>query len=108
MTGFPSAVRAVIHRRADWWCERCGVVRGTEAHHRRTRAMGGTKRGSTNVASNAGWLCEWCHRWITGHPDIGRQEGWVVRQKDDPATIPVRYRGTWVLLDDLGNMKETV
>jgi len=106
MSGFSPKVRTIIHQRAEWWCERCGLARGVQAHHRRARGMGSTRRPESNGASNAGWLCLPCHHWAETHREAARSEGWLLRQNDDPATIPVLYRGTLVVLDDLGNLTE--
>lgn len=106
MTGFSSQVRHMIIQRADQWCESCGLQRGTEAHHRRPRGIGGTHRPCTNLPSNGLWLCRECHNTIESHRHNARANGWLVRQTEDPATVPVLYRGTWVMLDDLGNLHD--
>lgn len=105
MTGFTPQVRSIVHQRADWWCERCGMTRGVQMHHRRARGMGGTNRPETNRPSAAGWLCLKCHCWVENNRDAARNEGWLVRQTDNPADIPVMYRGGKVILDDLGNLR---
>lgn len=103
-TGFTAQVRGVVRQRADSYCERCGLHRGTEHHHRRPRGAGGTKREDTNLPSNAGLLCGDCHRWVESHRTDALNEGWLVRQHHTPADIPVQYRGTPVWLDDFGNL----
>lgn len=105
MTGFSAAVRTTIRQRADGWCERCGLQRGTEMHHRRTRGMGGSKQEDTNTASNALHLCSPCHTYITEHPRDAYNHGWSVLSHQNPADIPVEYRGDWVYLDSLGNLQ---
>jgi 5-methylcytosine-specific restriction protein A len=105
VTGFSAAVRTTIRQRADGHCERCGLQRGTEIHHRRPRGMGGTNRPETNTPSAGGLLCGDCHRWAESHRAAAMNHGWLVRQHHQPADIPVKYRDSWVYLDDLGNLQ---
>ena len=104
MTSFSPRVRAIISDRADRYCERCGGDIGTQIHHRRPRGRGGTKRPETNQASNGLLLCARCHSKIESHRTEAYEYGWLVRQHEEPRDIPVLYRGTLVLLDDLGNV----
>jgi 5-methylcytosine-specific restriction protein A len=106
VTGFSRQVRAVVIERAHGYCERCGEKRGTEAHHRRARGAGGTRRPSTNQPSNALWLCAACHRDTESRRTHALANGWLVRQHDEPRDAPVLYRGTRVWLDDLGCMHD--
>lgn len=106
MTGFSPTVRAVIHERAQGYCERCGEKRGTEAHHRRPRGIGGTRRASTNKPSAGLWLCGGCHRFVESNRAYAYEQGWLVRQHHEPVDISVLYRGTLVYLDDRGNMHD--
>jgi 5-methylcytosine-specific restriction protein A len=106
VTGFSSQVRAVVIERAQGYCERCGEKRGSEAHHRRARGAGGTRRPETNRPSNALWLCGGCHRFVESNRSYAYEQGWLVRQHDEPRDVPVSYRNTTVYLDDLGNMHD--
>lgn len=106
MTGFSRTVRAIIIGRSDGWCERCGGDRAFEQHHRRPRGAGGTRRPESNLPSNGLNLCPACHRRVESHRAEAYEHGWLVRQTDDPAAVPVLYRGTWVLLDTLGNLHD--
>lgn len=106
MTGFSPTVRRTIIERADRWCEVCGLYPGSEAHHRRPRGMGGTNRPETNQPSAGLWLCRGCHDEIESHRHNARANGWLVPQNQEPADVPVLYRGTWVRLDDLGNLHD--
>lgn len=105
-TGFCTAIRRLIIARADFWCERCGGQLGVEAHHRRARGMGSTKRESTNLPANGLWLCRPCHDRIESHRTEAYEYGWLVRQTEEPRDVPVLYRGTLVILDDLGNIED--
>lgn len=106
MTGFSPQVRAIVVERSQRYCERCGWNLGTDAHHRRPRAAGGTKRPETNQPSNALWLCAPCHREVESNRRRALEHGWLVRQHQEPLQVPVLYRGTKVWLDDLGNMHD--
>ncbi len=107
MTGFSPQARAVIIQRGDRVCEVCGLRLGTQAHHRRARGMGSTKRPEYNQPANGLWTCNDCHARIESQRSEALTYGWLVRQTDDPAQVPVLYRGTWVYLDDLGNLHDT-
>lgn len=105
-TGFPPRVRALIRERAGDMCERCGLRLGTQAHHRRPRAAGGSRRDDTNTASNAMWLCSECHRHIESNRTEALLEGFLVLQIASPRKSAVLYRGVYRFLDDLGNLTE--
>jgi 5-methylcytosine-specific restriction protein A len=104
-TGFSNEVRALVRARADGFCERCGLKRATEFHHRRPRGMGGTNRDDTNTASGCLHLCHDCHTDIESERTAAINQGWLVAQNHPPADIPVYYRGAWVYLDDVGGMQ---
>src|SRR5581483_9639978 len=104
-TGFPPLVRHMIRQRSDGWCELCGLDRVQDTHHRRPRGAGGSRRESTNTASNALALCGSCHRLCESFRQVATKMGWLVPQSVEyPASVPVLYRGSWVVLDDLGGM----
>lgn len=106
MTGFTPIVRGIVAVRSDRICEVCGLRMGTQVHHRRPRGAGGTRRLESNQAANALWTCVDCHSRIESQRSEALTYGWLVRQTDDPTTVPVLYRGTWVLLDALGNLHD--
>lgn len=112
MTGFSSEVREIVRQRAGWTCEvqvRCqSRAMGWELHHRRPRGMGGSRRPETNSPANSLGVCADCHRFIEHHRDTARANGWLVRQVDNPATIPVLRRQVWVLLDDHGGFERAM
>jgi hypothetical protein len=69
--------------------------------------MGGTNRPESNAPSAGLLLCGGCHRRSESHREEAYEHGWLVRQTDDPAMVPVLYRGTNVYLDEFGNMHDT-
>ncbi|OBK92619.1 hypothetical protein A5646_03320 [Mycobacterium sp. 1245499.0] len=107
MTGFTPTTRGIIIVRADRICEVCDLHLGAQAHHRRPRGAGGTKRPESNQPANALWVCNDCHARIESQRAEALTYGWLVRQTDDPADVPVLYRGFWVWMDNLGNLHDT-
>lgn len=104
VTGFSPQVRDVIIERGGGMCERCGALPGTQAHHRRPRGMGGSKRHDTNTPANGLWACDLCHDWVERNRTEARKEGWLIRQADKASETKVLRRGEWVLLDDGGGV----
>jgi 5-methylcytosine-specific restriction endonuclease McrA len=100
----PDVVEAV-YERAQHSCEICtcavGPRRGDDhhIHHRRPRALGGTKREDTNLPSNLMLLCPSCHADVESNRGEAQAVGWLLRQNDDPAAVAVLVqRDRWVYL----------
>lgn len=91
----------LLEVRAGNACERCGTTYGPfERHHRKRRRDGG------DILSNILLLCggpSGCHSWVTTHPRLARQAGWIVSVTKNPAEVPVLAHGEWIILDDEGN-----
>jgi 5-methylcytosine-specific restriction protein A len=117
MTGFSREVRDLVRQRATAdldddrhvICEvmaRCPgrVVALYDLHHRRCRGAGGSRRPETNLAGNALAICRDCHAFIESQREMAFRNGWLVRQSQTPADVPVLYRGRWVLLADDGTV----
>lgn len=104
MTGFPKQVRDVIVRRSQGICERCAAAPAVQIHHRRARGMGGSKAADTNVASNGLAVCVSCHQQIEANRADSLKYGWLVRQGQEPAEVPVFRMGTWVQLNSDGGI----
>jgi 5-methylcytosine-specific restriction protein A len=52
--------------------------------------MGGTRRPETNSPSNLLVACYHCHRTlIESKRDKALENGWLVKQSEDPETVPV-------------------
>jgi Predicted restriction endonuclease len=107
-TGPDRDVVDAVYERAQWSCEVCcvgvGDRRGVDhhIHHRRPRALGGSKRADTNLPSNLLLLCPDCHADIESHRAIAQSMGWLVPQVADPAAVAVlvqRDRWTYLTAD---------
>lgn len=104
MTGFSKQVREVVKHRAGGVCERCGwAAPAYQFHHRRPRAMGGSRSPETNGAANCLHLCVPCHCACESDRELSLRHGWLVRQSRDPRLVPVFRMGTWVQLNDDGS-----
>ena len=101
-------VMAVLHR-DGYRCIRDGVpIQGERGldwvlHHRRPRAMGGTRRADANSPANLVSLCAPCHGHIESHREEATARGFNVPQGVDPRYVPINLATYgWVLLDDEG------
>lgn len=103
---FTEKVRAIIVARARGRCEVCGarVGSGAQIHHRQPRGMGGTSQAGKGKASNGLWVHPMCHDRIEMYRERGLSRGWLVKQRDDPAVVPVKLWDGWFLLDDAGGI----
>lgn len=108
MTGPTHRIRTAVVARSESHgharCERCGDRPPEQIHHRKPRAMGGTSDPAVNSPANLVAICAYCHLAI----ELGRTDafldGWLVRNSEDPAEIPVRYRGRFVQLTGNGDV----
>lgn len=81
--------------RDGYRCVRDGVPiegeRGTDwvLHHRRPRAMGGTRREDVNSPANLLSLCAPCHAFVESFRSAALSRGWIVLQHEDPAAVAV-------------------
>lgn len=60
--------------------------------------MGGTRRTDTNTAAGGVLLCGACHRHVEAHRTQAFTDGFLVRQSQTPAEVPVLIRGALSLL----------
>jgi 5-methylcytosine-specific restriction protein A len=100
-TGPTRAVRKMVRDRAQGQCEYCRQEPGTQWHHRRPRALGGSSDPATNRPSNLVLLGR-CHELLESQRAVALAKGWLVRQGDDPAAVPVEMGAAKVLLTDEG------
>jgi 5-methylcytosine-specific restriction protein A len=100
--------RELVKRRAGDCCERCGAAISADHsyHHRRPRGMGGTKRKDTaaNLVLVCGSGTTGCHGLIESQRTASFATGWLVRQHQDPASVPIDRHGAWVLLTEHGTL----
>lgn len=88
-------------QRSKGRCEVCGfeLWGDVERHHRKRRVLGGDRLSNLMVLHSA------CHRKVTEHPTWAFRMGFRVAAADDPAAVPVAYRGKdRLMLDDEGNL----
>lgn len=98
-------VMAVLHR-DGYRCVLDGAaIRGDRGvqwvlHHRRPRAMGGTRRRDANSPANLLSLCAACHGYVESNRAEALSNGWIVLQTQDPAVVAVLVaeRSRWVYL----------
>jgi hypothetical protein len=103
MTGFSKRTRQLVFLRSGGRCERCGwIEEPSHYHHRRSRAMGGSKAADTNTAANCLLLCHYCHTKVESDRDRSLALGLLVHQGKSPSETPVWRLGQWVLLDNFG------
>jgi hypothetical protein len=77
-------------------CERCGLIRATDAHHRWLTAEGGP-----DVASNLAALCRRDHDWCHANPVEARGSGFIVESTaDHRSKAMLLWDGSLVLLSD--------
>lgn len=80
--------------------------RGTDwvIHHRRPRAMGGSRLPDTNEPQNLLSLCAACHEYVESHRAEALDNGWLVPQSGNPSLVSVlvEHGRRWVFLDPLG------
>jgi len=102
--GFSPRVKQIVFERSGGVCERCGNWHDDmQYHHRRARGMGSTKRPETNQPANCLHVGAACHAAIESNRAEAYEYGWLVRQHETPADIPVLRRGLWVQLNDGGD-----
>ncbi len=97
-TGFDRLTIEAVYLRCEGLCEGCGeglrgergAPDGHAAHHRRPRRMGGSQLPDTNGVENALMLGAGCHAWVESNRTWAYRHGFIVRQDDIPAAIPVR------------------
>lgn len=105
---FTPKVHAILTERSNGVCEVCDAARAWDAHHRRPRGMGGTRRADSATPAAGLHVCRACHNLLESHRDLAKLLGWLVPSTGSPAATPVLRRGQWVLLDDDGGITQEV
>ncbi len=102
---FTPQVQEQIRARANGRCEMCGAIAMYhQIHHRRPRGMGGSKDPACGTAANGLFVHPGCHAKIESNREQAYQKGYLVRQGQDPAAIPVRRGRLWYLLGEDGSL----
>ena len=102
---FTEKAKALVLARCGGRCELCAAkVIAPNYHHRRPRAMGGTSRRESGDAANCLFLHPKCHEQVERDRARALENGWLVRQADDPAMVPVLRQGEWVRLGRDGSV----
>lgn len=107
-TGPTAETVLIVGCRAGWLCEICESWDDCQVHHRRPRAMGGSRREDTNSPANLLLLCADCHRNTESRRGEALNNGWLVRQADSPAQIAVLVDNgsRWVYLTSTGEYSD--
>jgi 5-methylcytosine-specific restriction protein A len=110
-TGPDEQTRHAVGSRAGWVCEVCGGRTCSnldpQYHHRRPRAMGGSRKQDTNSPPNFLYAGGLCHRTVESRRAEALAHGWLVSQYDDPADVPVLLRyDRWVYLTPAGTYSD--
>jgi hypothetical protein len=110
----PAKVRAALKLRSGGLCEIAAAgctETATDASHRIKIGMGGRKGSAGarhHVLSNLLHACRGCHSGaLHAAPAAAYWRGWMLREHEDPRTVPCLYRGLWVLLADDGSLSPT-
>jgi hypothetical protein len=102
---FTPQVQEQIRDRAKGRCEMCGALAlYHQIHHRRPRGMGGSKDPACGTAANGLFVHPGCHAKIESNRDQAYEKGYLVRQGQDPAAVPVRKGLHWYLLGEDGSL----
>ncbi len=98
------AVEVVVRRRERDMCARCGDGAASSSVMSRKSNCKSPDHVATKPhlrASNRVLMCHDCSIVIRDGAE-GMTEGWWLVWTIEPTKVPVLYRGSWVLLDDLG------
>jgi 5-methylcytosine-specific restriction protein A len=93
---FSQRTKEQVTIRSRGYCEYCGQrVAFPQYHHRRARAMGGSKDPLTGSPANCLFVHPNCHGVIESQREVAYQNGWLVHNWDDPRDVPVRVVDQW-------------
>jgi hypothetical protein len=87
--------RDLVYARSERVCERCGLHRGTNWHHRRAAGRVWTPENGLDLDGSG---TTGCHGFVTEHPELARLYGWVVGSGIDPLWVPVLIGLRWCYL----------
>jgi 5-methylcytosine-specific restriction enzyme A len=93
-TGPDRTTRELVLERDEYSCVICRTGPfGLQQHHRKPRRMGGRSDESINSPSNLITLCPGDHQWVEDRREEAYDLGYLVRERDDPAQVPVGIAG---------------
>jgi len=105
-TGPDAATRSLVYARDGYRCVVCGTDDDALVlHHRSGRRAGGSSDPTKNSPANLLTACEQCNLDLE-RPPRRYADGLLVRSWNDPAEVPVQYRGRMVLLSDDGSVRD--
>ena len=103
---FDAGMKEVVLLRCKWRCDMCGVVTyAGQFHHRNPRRMGGTRRETLGLASNALYLHQQCHERVESNRHEAYVNGWLLYSADVPSECKVKLWDGWYLLSDDGSLQ---
>ena len=104
---FSKDTKLLIFERCQGVCEMCGMpAMDPQFHHRRPRGMGGTSRKETGSPANALYVHPSCHASIESNRSSSLENGYLVSQSADPASVRVLRWGVWVMLNEDGSVTD--
>ena len=108
MNRVPDKTRLGVITRDGSRCARCarGIANiPASVHHRKPRAIGGTRDPRINDPRNLVVLCgtgtTGCHGWVESHRADALYAGWLIRSFDDLDAPCIREDGTMIYLTGL-------
>jgi 5-methylcytosine-specific restriction protein A len=107
-TGPDQKTAQLVTSRHHGFCLRCRCRPGSQIHHRRPRALGGSHDPLTNGPANLAWLCHICHADIESNRSEAYAFGWSVRHGlDEPYQVPLTdLAGRMFFLSEEGDVIE--
>lgn len=95
--------RKLVYARSQGRCEICDAREATNFHHRQSHGRIWTPQNGLHLCGSG---TTGCHGWVTEHPRISRDLGWMVSNflpTTAPGETPALVCGRWcVLLRDGG------
>lgn len=98
--------RPIVEVRSGGVCERCGIARATNIHHRKLRRHGDHR--PANLVHLCGTGTTGCHGHVHANVQESYELGFLVRSTNNPRIVPVKHaRFGWVRLLDNGDTVPT-
>jgi hypothetical protein len=99
VSAFSHETREAVRERTGDRCDICGyVVTVGHFHHRKPRRMGGSTDPALGSPANCLLLHPSCHERAERDRLKSLEYGWLLRDRDDPASTPVLIRARWMWL----------